>query len=84
MIDIRCMRASGQAQEILEEMTGLPYLKNPVNGRFDWRDSLKESVDYVEVSRRLCERVRGMGMRIVWDPSMTEKVDRSKARGSKD
>lgn len=84
MIDIRCMRASGQAQEILEEMTGLPYLKNPVNGRFDWRDSLKESVDYVEVSRGLCERVRGMGMRIVWDPSMTEKVDRSKARGSKD
>ena len=42
------------------------------------------SADYVEVSRRLCERVRGMGMRIVWDPSMTEKVDRSKARGSKD
>lgn len=75
MIDIRCMTASREAEEILEEMTGLPYLKNPKNGRFNWKDSLKADVDYVEISRRLCERVRKLGMRIVWDPALTEKID---------
>lgn len=75
MIDIRCMLASREAEEILEEMTGLPYLRNPQNGRFNWRDSLKEDVDYVEISRKLCERVRKLGMRIVWDPALTERIN---------
>lgn len=75
MIDIRCMLASEEAEEILEEMTGLPYLRNPKNGRFNWRDSLKADVDYVEISRKLCERVRKLGMRIVWDPALTERID---------
>lgn len=74
MIDVRCMIASREAEKILEEMTGLPYLKNPANGRFNWRDSLREEADYAAFSRRLCERARELGMRIVWDPSMTEKI----------
>ncbi len=74
MIDVRCMVASKEAEKILEEMTGLPYLKNPGNGRFNWRDGLKKDADYVGISRRLCERARELGMRIVWDPSLTEKI----------
>lgn len=74
MIDVRCMTASEEAEKILEEMTGLPYLKNPQTGRFDYRGSLKEDADYVEISRRLCEKVRERSMRIVWDPAMTEKI----------
>ena len=74
MIDVRCMIASDEAEKILEEMTGLPYLKNPQTGRFDYRGSLKEDADYREISRRLCEKVRERSMRIVWDPAMTEKL----------
>ncbi len=74
MIDVRCMVASKEAEKILEEMTGLPYLKNPGNGRFNWRDGLKKDADYVGISRRLCERAGELGMRIVWDPSLTEKI----------
>ena len=55
-------------------MTGLPYLKNPQTGRFDYRGSLKDDADYLEISRKLCEKVREHSMRIVWDPAMTEKI----------
>lgn len=75
MIDIRCMKASKEAEKIMEEILGLPYLKNTKNGRFDWENCLKEGTDYIEISRRLCNKVRTMGMRIVWDPSMTEKTE---------
>lgn len=74
MIDVRCMVASDEAEKILEEMTGLPYLKNPQTGRFDYRGSLKDDADYLEISRKLCEKVREHSMRIVWDPAMTEKI----------
>lgn len=76
LIDIRCMVASPEAEAVLEELLGLPYLKNPQNGRFDWRDCLREDADYREISKKLCERVRTMGMRIVWDPGMTEKIEK--------
>lgn len=75
MIDVRCMLASPEAEKILEKMTGLPYLKNPQTGRFDWRGSLKDDADYVEISRKLCEKVRELSMRIVWDPALTEKLN---------
>lgn len=74
MIDIRCMKASKEAEAMLEEIMGLPYLKNPKNNRFDWRDCLKEDADYKEISRKLCERVHAAGMRIVWDPGMSERI----------
>lgn len=74
MIDVRCMIASEEAEKILEEMTGLPYLKDPQTGRFDFRGSLKDDADYLKISRILCERVRERSMRIVWDPSITEKI----------
>ena len=48
---------------------------DPGNGRFDWRDSLNSEVDYLDLSRRFCERIRQLGYRIVWDPDMTEKVN---------
>lgn len=77
-IDIRCMKASRQAETILEELIGHPYLRHPETGRFDWRDCLKEQghlteQDYVELSCKFCEQVRKAGFRIVWDPAMTEK-----------
>lgn len=75
MIDIRCMKVSLAAEAILEEMIGLPYLQHPGTGRFDWSDCLKEEVDFVDLSRRFCQRVREQGYRIVWDPAMTEKLD---------
>lgn len=75
MIDVRCMAASEEAEKILEEMTGLPYLKDPESGCFNWKGSLKDDADYIEISRRLCERVRELHMRIIWDPSLTEKID---------
>lgn len=74
MIDIRCMKASDESAKIIEEMMGLPYLINPQTGRFDWRGSLREDADFVEISRKLCERVRELNMRIVWDPAITEKI----------
>ncbi len=77
-VDIRCMKASREAERILEEMTGRPYLQHSGTGRYDWRDCLKDcgllsDQDYVELSCRFCERVRRAGFRIVWDPAMTEK-----------
>ena len=74
MIDVRCMIASQEAEKILEEMTGLPYLKDPQTGRFDWQGSLRDDADYVEISKKLCEKVRKLDMRIVWDPAMIEKI----------
>lgn len=74
MIDIRCMKASKEAQKLLEEISGLPYLEDPKNGRFDWRNSLKEHADYKQISRMLCDKVREQNMRIVWDPAMEERI----------
>ncbi len=74
MIDIRCMKASKEAEAILEEILGLPYLKHPQTGRFHWRDCLKEDADYLGISKKLCEKVREKKMRIVWDPEMSEKL----------
>lgn len=75
MVDVRCMKVSGEAEAVLEEMIGLPYLKHPITGRFDWRDCLNEGVDYLELSRRFCEKIRALGYRIVWDPCMIEKIN---------
>lgn len=75
MIDVRCMMASVEAEEIMEKMTGLPYLKNPQTGRFDWQGTFKEDVDFVEISRIFCQEVRKLGMRIIWDPAMWERID---------
>lgn len=74
MVDVRCMKVSREAEVILEEMIGLPYLPHPGTGRFDWQDCLKESVDYRELSMKFCEKIRERGCRIVWDPAMTEKI----------
>ncbi len=75
MVDVRCMKVSRQAELILEEMIGLPFLQHPGTGRFDWSGCLNERIDFVDLSRRFCERVREEGYRIVWDPAMTEKCD---------
>lgn len=97
VVDIRCMKASREAETILEELTGSPYLRHSETGRFDWRDCLKgigdpegqgslkekggsreqgflKDQDFVDLSRKFCERVRQAGFRIVWDPAMTEKI----------
>ncbi len=74
-VDIRCMKVSPGAEAVLEEMLGLPYLRNPRTGRFDWRESLNDHVDYLELSLRFCEKIRQKGWRIVWDPEMSEKLE---------
>lgn len=74
MVDIRCMKVSRQAEIILEEMIGLPYLQHPGTGRFDWSGCLNENLDFVDLSRRFCGKVREQGYRIVWDPAMTESI----------
>jgi hypothetical protein len=74
MVDIRCMKLSLEAEAVLEEIIGLPCLKHPKTGRFDWRDCLKEDVDYLQLSHLFCERIRKMGYRIVWEPTMHEKI----------
>ncbi len=74
MVDVRCMKVSREAETVLEEMLGLPYLQHPGNGRFDWQDCLNDTVDFVDLSRRVCGKIREMGYRIVWDPAMTEKI----------
>lgn len=76
MIDVRCMKCSLEAAEILEKMLGLPYLKHPKTGRFDWQDSLNMEVDYKELSSRFCKEIREKGYRIIWDPAMIEKIER--------
>lgn len=75
VVDVRCMKISPKAAEILEEMLGLPYLSNSKNGHFDWQGSLKETTDYLELSRNFCDRIRQKGWRIVWDPEMVEKIN---------
>ena len=75
IIDIRCMKVSHTAEAVLEELIGLPYLPHPGTGRFDWRDCLNDDVNYLDLSRRFCERIKELGYRIVWDPEMIEKVD---------
>lgn len=74
-IDIRCMKCSKEAEDVLAQLIGLPYLKHPSTGRFFYQDCLKNDVDYVELSLRFCARLREMNKRIVWDPEMIQKVD---------
>lgn len=74
IVDVRCMKVSLAAEEILEEIIGLPYLKHPQTGYFDWKDCLKADADYKELSRRFCEKVHQKGYRIVWDPKMQTKL----------
>lgn len=74
VIDVRCMKASPEAKAIWEELMGLPYLEDPVTGLLDYRECLKKEADYLEISRKLCERIREKNMRIVWDPFMIERV----------
>lgn len=74
IIDIRCMKASPEAKVIWEKLMGVSYLENPVTGRLDYRKCLKEGADYLEISRKFCERIREKDLKIVWDPSMTEKI----------
>lgn len=74
-VDIRCMKCSKEAEEVLAQMIGLPYLKHPSTGRFFYQDCLKNDVDYVELSLKFCEKLRAMNKRIVWDPEMIQKVE---------
>ena len=39
----------------------------------DWSIS-EEDVDYVALSQKFCQKVHEKGYRIVWDPSMQEKI----------
>ncbi len=75
MVDVRCMKVSGPGEKVLEELIGLPYLRHPATGRFDWQNCLNSDVDYLDLSRKFCERIRALGYRIVWDPRMIEKID---------
>lgn len=74
MIDVRCMKASPEAKEVWEELMGFPYLENSATGLLDYRECLKKEVDYLEISRKLCARIREKNMRIIWDPFMIERV----------
>lgn len=73
-VDVRCMLLSSRAEKIMEELLGLPYLREIQSGRFNWQDSLNQETDYVELSLKFCEKIRRQGMRILWDPQMTEKI----------
>ena len=74
-VDVRCMKVSSEGEAVLEELLGLGYMRNPRNGRFDWRNCLNDQVDYKELSLRFCEKIRKKGWRIVWDPNLTEKIN---------
>lgn len=74
-VDVRCMKVSVEAEAVLEELLGLGYMRNPRNGRFDWKNCLNDQVDCRELSLRFCERIRKKGWRIVWDPNMVEKIN---------
>ncbi|MDR2888611.1 MAG: glycosyltransferase [Lachnospiraceae bacterium] len=71
-VDVRCMMVSPAVEEYLEEVIGLPYLRNQRTGRFDWKGGLKEEADYKKISLEFCQRVRAAGFVIVWDPGMEE------------
>lgn len=71
-IDVRCMQVSPACESIMEELTGLPFLKDPENGRFNWRGSLRDDADYERLSRLFCEKCREKSLRILYDPQMTE------------
>ena len=73
-VDIRVMKVSPLAAEIFEDITGLPYLVNPRNGRFDWRGGLKEEADFKKISLAFCQKVTDAGFTIVWDPRMIERL----------
>ncbi|MCM1134625.1 MAG: glycosyltransferase [Clostridium sp.] len=80
VIDVRCMKASREAELILEEMLGQPYLPHPGTGRFDWKECLQKNKamaeeEILDLSRRFCEKIKAQGYRIVWDPYMLEKLD---------
>lgn len=80
-VDIRCMKVSQGAEFILEEMTGQPYHPHPGTGRFDWKECFQrgqmwDEEQILDLSCKFCERIREMGYRIVWDPLMTEKLDK--------
>lgn len=83
-VDIRCMKVSHEAEYLLEEIIGGPFLLQPATGRFDWQEYVRRrkeqtgaGVDFKELSCRFCRKVREAGYGIVWDPYMTEKLRRA-------
>ena len=74
-VDIRCMVCSEEAQKVLTELTGLPYVRHPHTGYFLYQDLLKTDADYRELSLRFCEELRRRGKRIVWDPEMVQRIE---------
>ena len=48
--------------------------QNPVMTASGTFGSGMEYSDFVDLSRKFCEKVRQAGFRIVWDPMMTEKI----------
>ena len=74
-VDVRCMVCSEEAQKVLTELTGLPYVRHAHTGYFFYQDVLKKDTDYEELSLKFCEELRRRGKRIVWDPEMVQRVD---------
>lgn len=73
-VDIRCMIISPAAEPIFEEIIGLPYLINPLTGRYNWNDELKKETDFKKISLSFCEKILTAGFTIVWDPQITEHL----------
>ncbi len=78
VIDIRCMKASRQAETILEDLIGHPYLQHPVTGKFDWQDCLKEcgcrnDRDFVDLSRLGAVVTKGVA-NVPWPGNPTPRV----------
>lgn len=73
-LDLRCIKINPSYKEIFERITGLVYRENKSNGCFLWQEYTKDSREWKLLSLRFAEEVAGTEGRLLFLPSLTEKI----------
>ena len=72
-LDIRCMKVRPELREVFKEATGLDYIENPETGFFEVKLQNYDT-DLMKVSTIICDRIKTMGYKLLYDPNCSVKV----------
>lgn len=72
-LDVRCFKLHPDLYDVFEEITGVKYVENEENGYFDIK-FLKNDTDLMEFCTIICERIKKMGYKLLYDPDLSVKV----------
>ncbi|MBR5944850.1 MAG: hypothetical protein IKZ94_07885, partial [Lachnospiraceae bacterium] len=72
-LDIRCMKVRPELREVFKEATGLDYIENHETGFFEVKLQNYDT-DLMKVSTIICDRIKTMGYKLLYDPNCSVKV----------